>query len=398
MAWVVLLSAFAVFVLMAITIPLTIRYTLRYATVAQTVQFNPTVGTVLLYPSRSSEAIAITDVRDDIDEGSRIEAGSSTQGELSLTLLPNSNQAMGTVHLYPGTQLDLLRLRRPRFAASAEPYSVRLRLNEGRIRLFTNSGTERPLRVEVETPHGEAELGEGIYNFTVNAETTDVTVTTGEAELRHISGTSRAIKQGFRTVMSESEPPSEPVAAQRNLIVNGDFSGPFLETWETYTVAGQNVVPGRVEAGERDGRRIAHFVRRVGDSVHTEVGIRQQIDQDVNVYESLRIELYTRIDYQSLEGAGYVSTEFPVRVEISYTDIYGKDLEWGHGFYYLDPKPGWPLLDGEKIQQSVWYPYVSPNLIQELKDTRPARINSIRIYASGHNYESMVNGVALIVE
>lgn len=398
MAWIILIVAFCVFLLLAISIPLAAQYTLRYATAPQEIQLNPTVGTILLYPPRASEPIAITATRNDISEGSRFEAGLTTQGELSLTLNPNSNLALGTVHLYQGTQLDLLRVRRPRFGQSDQPYRVLLRLNAGTIRLFTNSGQERPLIVEVETPHGQAKLGEGVYNFTVGTDGTDLMVSSGEATLIHNSGETVTVQQGLRSVMSDAAPPSVPATAQRNLIDNGDFSRPLLDTWESYTVAEQNVLPGRIEVEEQDGRRVAHFVRRGGDNVHTEVGIRQQINKDVNVFESLRLQLDTKIDYQSLAGAGYISTEFPVRVEISYTDIYGKDLEWGYGFYYRDPDAGWPLYNGEKIVQSAWYYYSSPNLLDELKDTRPARINSIRVYASGHNYESMVSGISLIVE
>lgn len=398
MAWIVLLACFAAFVVMAISIPLAVRYALRYATVAQDVQITPTVGTILLWPPRASEPIAITAPRDDVVERSRFEAGYSTQGELSLTLNPNSDQAMGTIHIYQGTQIELMRVRRPRFASSQEPYRVRLRLDAGTIRLFTNSGQARALVVEVETPHGEALLNEGIYHFAVKAERTEVAVNAGLAVITHVSGETRTVAQGLRSAMSASQPPSEPVASQRNLIANGDFAQPLSETWTTETVAEKNVLPGRVEVKEQDGRRVAHFVRRGGDSVHTEVRIRQQIDQDVNVYELLRVELYVKIDYQSLAGAGFVGTEFPVRVEIDYTDIYGKDLEWGHGFYYRPPDPGTPLYPSDQIPQSAWYFYSSPNLINELKDTRPARINSISVYASGHNYESMVSSVGLIVE
>jgi hypothetical protein len=398
MAWIVLLASFAAFVLMVISIPLAVRYTLRYATVAQDVQLTPTVGTILFWPPRANEPIAITAPRNDVVERSRFEAGYSTQGELSLTLNPNSDQAMGTIHLYQGTQLDLVRVRRPRFTSSPEPYRVRLRLNAGTIRLFTNSGQERSLVVEVETPHGEALLNEGIYHFAVKAEETEVTVNSGLAAIHHVSGETRTVAQGLRSSMSSSQPPSEPVASQRNLIVNGDFSQPLSESWETIPLAEQNVVPGRVEIKEQDGRRVAHFVRRGGDAVHTEIRIRQPVNQDVNVYEALRVELYVKIDYQSLAGAGFVGTEFPVRVEVNYTDIYGKDLEWGHGFYYRPPDPGTPLYPSDQILQSAWYFFSSPNLINELKDTRPARINSISVYASGHNYESMVNGISLIVE
>jgi hypothetical protein len=36
--------------------------------------------------------------------------------------------------------------------------------------------------------------------------------------------------------------------------------------------------------------------------------------------------------------------------------------------------------------------------MDELANTRPARINSVRIYASGWNYQSMVSEVYLVAE
>ncbi len=56
----------------------------------------------------------------------------------------------------------------------------------------------------------------------------------------------------------------------------------------------------------------------------------------------------------------------------------------------------WPIINGEKIPPHIWYPYESPNLIELLRDTRPARLNSIRIYASGWNYQSMVSEIGII--
>ena len=105
-----------------------------------------------------------------------------------------------------------------------------------------------------------------------------------------------------------------------------------------------------------------------------------------------------RLLRQTLRGAGEKSSEFPLRVEVAYTDIYGKDLTWGHGFYYRDPPPEWQVSGGVKIAPFSWYTYESPNLMELLRDTRPARINSVRIYASGWNYEAMISEVGLFVE
>ncbi len=94
-------------------------------------------------------------------------------------------------------------------------------------------------------------------------------------------------------------------------------------------------------------------------------------------------------------------SEFPVRAEINYTSIYGQELTWGYGFYYRDPEGSNPVVPehlGTKVTQAQWFTYRSPNLFELLEETRPARINSIRIYASGHNYRSMVSEVSLIAQ
>lgn len=396
-AWVVLLSAFGLFLLLVVSIPWAVNYVLQHATTPLVAQLEPTVGTVLLYTVNGDEAIAVTSLRRDLPQGSRlVTTGEATQGVLGLATSQES-ESIGTVHLYPGTELTVPRFQQPRFQRSQEPYFVNLRLDQGRIRVFTNSRDVRPLLVRVALPQGYAVLSEGSYNFSVTGERTELSVSQGDAQLFHNSGTEVALGPGTRTWMEGDTPPGTPVNAERNLIRAGDFSQPLLETWEVYTEA-PYVAPGAVELGEQDGRRVAHFVRVGEDGIHTEVGIRQVIEQDVNGYDLLRIRLDVRLLRQTLRGAGERSSEFPLRLEIAYTDIYGKDLTWGHGFYYRDPPQEWSVIGGEKIAPFTWYTYESPNLMELLRDTRPAQVNSIRIYASGWNYEAMISEVGLFVE
>ena len=87
-----------------------------------------------------------------------------------------------------------------------------------------------------------------------------------------------------------------------------------------------------------------------------------------------------------------------MRVEITYTDIHGKEVVWGYGFYNMDPRPDYPLFGGKKIPQFTWHSYESGNLMEELEATRPVHIESIRLYASGWNYETFASDLELIVE
>jgi hypothetical protein len=136
--------------------------------------------------------------------------------------------------------------------------------------------------------------------------------------------------------MTASDFAHEPESAARNLLRNGDFSEPELDAWKTDIFA-ENVTPGIVKVDEGDGRWVAIFFRDGEDNVNTSVSITQIVEKDVNVYDELTIQLDVKLLHQSLPGAGYLSSEYPLRVEITYTDIYGKVLTWGHGFYYRDP-------------------------------------------------------------
>ena len=69
LAWTVILASFVTFLLLAVTIPLAVSYIVRYATVRETAQLQPTRGTLMLYPSiTSGDPIAITNQSDSGEE------------------------------------------------------------------------------------------------------------------------------------------------------------------------------------------------------------------------------------------------------------------------------------------------------------------------------------------
>ena len=399
LAWSVLLVSFAIFIALAVAIPLGIKYTIRYFSVAQSATLESTLGTVFLYPSASAaEPVAIIDTRENLQEGSRIIiADDSTQGTLGIVGDEASDELLGSIQLYAGSELEILRLRRPYFARSVEPYSVRLRIEQGQARLFTKSGDRRPLRIVLETPHGEIDVKAGSYKISVQDDVSEITVRSGEATLNHLESGTITISDDQRAWMSAETIAENPTLTEQNLIRNGDFADSVNE-WSAYSWA-NGVEPGIVRLIERDGRRAAQFIRQGEENVHTEIGLIQQVDRDVNVYDSLTIQLDVRLMHQSVAGGGDLNSEFPLRVEIEYTDIYGKDLRWGHGFYFRDPEtPDRAVVGGQKISPFTWYTYESPNLMELLQDTRPARISSLRVYASGHNYQSMVGEIYMVAE
>ncbi len=397
-AWIVLLGSFALFLIVLIGVPLGLRDLYHSAAVRQSLRFETTIGTVLLYPPRSDQPIALTGRRDGIGEGSRLETrGAATQGALGLPLTSQSDELMGTILLYPNTSLEILHSRRPYFAGSNQPYTVRVRLREGQVRLFTKSSLDRQVEVQIETPHGEALLEEGNYALLVHAESTEVVVKQGLARISQREQDTVVIEPGLRSWLLEDGTTLPPVPAEHNLLRDGAFNGPLGQDWVDYFDP-PYTTPGTVAFLEQDGRQVARFYRIGEDGIHTEVGIRQVVDEAVHSYDSLVIRLDVKLNWQTLAGAGEKSSEFPLRVEITYTDIYSKVETWGWGFYNTDPRPDYPLFGGEQIELFTWHSFESGNLIEELEATRPARIDSIRIYASGWNYEALASDVGLIVE
>lgn len=399
LAWVVLITSFTIFCILAISIPLGIRWFILYSTVdeAARVDVISESGTVLVKAPMAREAAAVQATRE-IAEGFTIRSESS-RAIVTVEEPSEPEGVLSTIQLYSQTEMTLLRARKPRFARSREPYLIELRLHSGRIRVLNLRPIQRPLTVRVYTPHGEVDLTAGSFGIEVTEEETQVSPRAGEATV-YSNGSKVVVRAGERTVFRRGEAPSEPLPAAQNLVINGSFDQPLESAWQVGTYEQvPNIMPATVEVIDVGGRRAVYFSRSAEEGIHTEAWIEQVLDKDVLDYEDLSVRLDVRLIHQSLPGGGYLSSEFPLMVRLTYTDVYGKQLEWVYGFYYRDPPPesNWPIINGEKIPAYTWYRYESPNLIELLRDTRPARLNAIRIYASGWNYKSMVSEVGVIV-
>jgi hypothetical protein len=56
------------------------------------------------------------------------------------------------------------------------------------------------------------------------------------------------------------------------------------------------------------------------------------------------------------------------------------------------------MVNGLKVVQGEWYPYQSDNLLQSLGDVRPVHIESLRVYASGWDWNSAITNISLLVQ
>ena len=99
-----------------------------------------------------------------------------------------------------------------------------------------------------------------------------------------------------------------------------------------------------VEAGRRDdiyGQTYflpesegpaVRFVRRGSKNSHGENILYQAINRDVSDFVSLKLSVDFRIIYQTLSGGGYLGSEYPLLVQVTYRDEAGNQHTWARGF------------------------------------------------------------------
>lgn len=392
LAWIVLSISFATFCLLATGIPLGIRWYLINATQIHKTSLAAVRGTVQVQEPNATLPIAVTATKDDVSEGATITTDATSQAYLEF--FENS-----TLHLYNKTQVVIHKMRSPRFSLSSKPNTIVLELTAGRIRIGVAPSTKHPLNFLVLSPHATVELeAGGSYSAEVSTEEFHITVRDGRAKVTAM-GKMVELGRGERTIVEIGREPMGPLPAERDLIVNGDFKEPLTVGWRVYHYqVDEKEVGGKAEIIVTGDRYAVRFWRMGKATNHAETGIIQVINKDVHDIASLTLHISVKLLDQSLPGAGYLSSEFPVMVRLDYKDINGNDNFWTHGFYFKDPIENWPIINGEKIPRLVWYPYESPNLMEELREVKPALITSIRIYASGWDYQSMVSQVQLLAK
>ena len=386
-AWAILLASFFVFCALAVAIPLAIRWWVINAEDSHEVTLEVISGTVLVRDKGFPPDVGVTSERK-VPEGSVIRTDANSKA--LLTFFDDSR-----VTIFPSSEVRLIKARSPSFDLSPRPNTITVEQNAGRIRVGPALPTSRPTDWQVITPHSQISLSEGSYSVMVSNEASEIAVRRGEATVE-AKDRRTSLPLGKRVVVALGEGPSDLLPAAHNLIINDDFSR-GLFGWRTYpTSAPEGLERGEAEVATFEGRQVLRLYRPGEDTVHTEAGIIQEVDQDVSDYLSLQLRLDVRVNSHSLGGGGYLSSEYPVIVRIDYEDEYGSAAHWYHGFYCQNIHNN-KTLNGEEIRCGVWYPYEETNLL-EILEPPPFYIRSVQIYASGWNYDSLVAEIGLLVE
>jgi hypothetical protein len=398
-AWIVLLTAFAIFCLLAVSVPWSIYRYIRIATASRMAVVEPissTGGTVLAEFSRVTQPVAGPL---DVPEGGRIMT--DEQSAAFVQFFEGS-----TLRLAANTEVVLRRMRAPRWRWSWAIDTLVVEVRRGRITLGAASAVDVPLRYEVHSPHMMAILNEGSYRVDVSQDKTQVVAyekSYSGAEQVQVQATGKTVRlgPGQRTQVMAGQPPSAPVGAVENLVEDSYFTRPLGEVWRPFGNQGgdgDDGVDGTVSILETEGRRAVQFLRQGSKNNSADVGIVQVIDEALpDLTTSLTLQADLKIHDQQLPGGGVMSTEYPVVFRLKYKDAENNEHVWYHGFYY---KAGNHVQNGEFVSQNSWRTYDSGNLLdlETGLTPPPARIVALEVLASGHDYRSMVSYVRLLVD
>lgn len=397
-AWIVVWGAFISLCLLVILVPLTARHFLLYSTLSHPARLRTLEGTALVDNQATGSTRGVTrDKTADVTEGCEITLDDNSRAEL--TFFDGSS-----IVILPGSRLSLERMRGPRFSQGITPVTLWLRLNgvSGRVMVVT-SGASRPTGLDfvLRCPFLNADMSvtdDGIYGVEMEANGADIFANRGSAIVT-ANGKDVNLAASERTRV---EPGSGPTSARNDgleLLVNGDFRAPLEQGWTVSNDQGQDgeSVSGQAVLTVDEGTPAVRFYRTGSENNHCETIIEQKINRDLPEPSSaLKLSVHFKLINQSLPGGGDSGTEFPLMIRLKYRDAYGSENEWVQGFYYGDPR-GKPVGTGQQYPQDTWQLFPKSgdlNLLATL-NPKPVHIISLRVYASGWNYESMVRWISL---
>lgn len=395
LAWLVLWSAFAVFCLLVVFVPLGVRHVLLYSTRARPATLQTLEGTVLVENQATGGLDAVAKDR------------MAQVGEDSVLTLDEKSEADlrffdgSYVHIRPGSLLWLERVQAPRFGPGVRPNTIWLRMLKGRVRIVT-IGPQRPTGLDfvLRLPHLGATVfikGEGLFGAEVTPEGAEIFAAEGSAVVT-ARGRSVQLIRYERTTIEPGSPPTAPIADARDLVTNGSFTRPLTEGWTVSNLQGndEGTVDGHAVWTTDEGKPAVRFYRTDSQDNHCTTRIEQAIDRDLpDPISSLSVRAEVKLIKQSLSGGGTMGSEYPLMIRLKYRDRYGSENEWIQAFYYENPR-NYPAALGKRIPQGTWQVFESGNLLEELKPT-PMRIVSLRVEASGWDYESVIRHIGLLV-
>jgi hypothetical protein len=408
LAWVVLLGSFLACMAVTIMLPVSAISYVQNATRDLTITIQANQGTVGIDDE--------TGVRRAIIAGEPVQTvvpGASILTDAQATAIlfvspPETDELMARFKIDSNTSMQFHSATSPRFGLSNAVQAVDLELQSGRLRLSLLESASRPVYMNLITPHGEVFINEpGEYSVEVDNSATQVSVQVGTA-VTQANGENLTLNRGERAEIASGSSPVGPLAPERNLIQNGDFSAGFQD-WAEYAwlIELTDEPKGKTEITTIDGEPALRFSRNgVG---HADASVRQSLNHNVNDYRSLRLLLSLRVIEQSLGVCGVQGSECPLFIRIEYIDQNGANQIWQQGFYALgeiddNNTPGACIScavlqsnhDRVPLDQEFFYEVDLREELARQGAVPPSRIESISLVTSGHSFITDVIDFSLI--
>jgi len=386
-AWIVLLAAFCVFILMSTLIPFALHRYYVHATVAKEGTLEVVTGTVRI-GHRGATADVAADSGAPILEGYTIKTDNTSRA--LITLFDGS-----TILVFENCEFSVELLRRSRF--TQETTQVVLNERQGRLRIGVAPATTRQQRFLVKTPHADIALDDGSHAVEVGQQGTALSVRAGSGVVSALKSTV-SVAAGQRSTVAPGQAPSAAGPAALDLVLNSSFTQRdvgWTARTEVEAGRGDDISGQTIFQTDADAMSV-RFVRRGSKNSHGENGVYQAINRDVSDFVTLKLSLDFRLIYQSLSGGGYLGSEYPLMALVTYRDEAGTQVTWARGFYYQNDA-GYPTTVGEQMPVDVWIPYEKDLKSLEGYPT-PYRLLSVEVLASGWDYESLVKSVSILAE
>lgn len=414
-AWLTLIAAQLVFLLVACGATLVGRWFLLQSDVHIQTEIKVGRGTVGLRNPDNTQEQAIR-INRGISERQILTTDEIAQGYLEFVDTRYDDRIIASALILPGSQVQLTEATRPRFSFADRDYRIELGAFQGRLEISIPPDLPRDLTLMVQTQHGTIQMQHsGLYLlWSLPDSLTVIPRGGGVAQIHPAAGQERvSIQSGQTGTLNVTASTLRIANSTLELVPNPLFlentSGALPDNWACYSEA-PNQIRGTQSYYTIEGRRGLQFHRQGENLGPGETGCLQYLGEadqgiDVSGYATLRLRATFNIRWHSLSVCGVQASECALMVELTYLNEQGQRQRWIHGFYAFDdgvssvPRAcNSCLIEHDRITPGAWYTYESGNLFQLPATYRPAKLLQVRFYASGHEYETLVGEVSLLAE
>jgi hypothetical protein len=254
----------------------------------------------------------------------------------------------------------------------------------------------------------------------------EVAVRAGSVEVR-TAGRAVTVHPGEKIQVDSDGKASAAVPAHWELIRNGQLAdwpdgaqSDVTGAWSTRTITTDNTATEQEQIASfsikhRCGpigsdtcatvSNIGQFSREGGQTKSFGISIWQTLDLDVSEYPSLQLQFWVRIVNQSIAKAGEQGTECPMTINLKYKRKSPSDLEQNRYFCIYVDETAADLPRDQKGSEFIYTPVHEDRwlpLTYELRNYPSLKdayyLQSITIYANGHDYLSEITDISLLAK